>query len=283
MDSLINLISNTPDYRYNLHSHTEFCDARAPMSVIAQHAVQAGFLLWGFSPHSPIPTGNDPLARHIPIPSQCNMKLTDVPTYIQEVDRLKALHEPEMTILRGMEIDYFSPDWGAHIDLFQRMPLHYRIGSVHFVPNQEGYYVDCDGSAARFADYLRQHYAGDLRYVVEHYFEQVLTMIERGGFDILAHFDKIIANASAIDPTLEDQPWYAALITDVIRQASDRDLIIEINTKSLADRHRFFPATRWWPLLPSGGIVINSDTHYPDRTNAGRPEAIAALPRTSRF
>ncbi len=264
---MINII--LPDSNlYNLHSHTQFCDGRASMQVMAEAAATEGMQLYGFSPHSPIS-----------VDSPCNMSQNDVQTYFDEAGRIKDFYQDRMKILTGMEIDFLSPDWGPHIDYFQRLPLDYSIGSVHFVPTRDGIPVDCDGRFERFARNLKDVYGGDIRYVVEKYFEQVLTMIERGGFDILGHLDKIAANAAQAEPEIENTDWYKALIDDVINHASSSGLIIEINTKSYNSTQRFFPALQWWPKLIRSGatIVINSDAHYPDKVNAGRPEALRIL------
>ncbi|MDE6027078.1 MAG: histidinol-phosphatase [Muribaculaceae bacterium] len=266
--------------KYNYHSHTQFCDGRASMEDMAAAAFESGMEVWGFSPHSPIA-----------VESKCNMGYEDVPPYLAEAGRIKDLYEGKMKVLTGMEIDFLSADFGPHIDYFQRLPLDYRIGSVHFVPNQDGVPLDCDGRFERFSMYLKEGYRGDLRYVVEKFFEQELTMIEQGGFDILGHFDKIAANASLADPSLEGQGWYQALIDDVIRNAKDSGLIIEINTKSIFEKNRFFPAEPIWPrLIDRSGretpesllhkkILINSDAHYPDKVNLGRDEAMARYGR----
>lgn len=264
--------------RYNYHSHTNFCDGHASMEDMAVAAFENRMEIWGFSPHSPIA-----------VDSKCNMSKDSVPLYLEESERIKELYSGCMMILTGMEIDYLSRDFGPHIDYFQKLPLEYKIGSIHFVPNQDGIPLDCDGRFERFAYYLKDGYNGDLRYVVEKFFEQELTMIELGGFDILGHFDKIVGNAALADPTIEDQSWYQALIDDVISHAKDADLIIEINTKSLYDKNRMFPAQRYWDklidrskgetaeMLLHKKILINSDTHYPEKVNLGRDEAIKAF------
>lgn len=253
---------------YNLHSHTQFCDGRASMQLMAEAAAAEGMELYGFSPHSPIS-----------VESPCNMSRSDVPIYLDEALRITDFYQGRMQVLTGMEIDFLSPDWGPHIDYFQSLPLEYRIGSVHFVPTRDGIPVDCDGRFERFARNLHDVYNDDLRYVVEKYFEQVLTMIERGGFDILGHLDKIAANAAKADPDIETTGWYAALIDDVINHAASTGLIIEINTKSYNDTKRFFPALQWWTRLLHSRvlIVVNSDAHYPDKVNAGRSEALRIL------
>ena len=54
---------------------------------------------------------------------------------------------------------------------------------------------------------------------------------------------------------------------------------VEINTKSYYDLGTFYPNGRYFPLLRSLGIrvQVNSDSHYPERINSGRPEALRAL------
>lgn len=253
---------------YNLHSHTQFCDGRASMQLMAEAAAAEGMELYGFTPHSPIS-----------VTSPCNMVPEAVPEYLDEAHRIADFYQGRMKVLAGMEIDFLSPDWGPHIDYFQRLPLDYSIGSVHFVPTRDGIPIDCDGRFERFARNLKEAYRGDLRYVVEKYFEQVLTMIERGGFDILGHLDKIAANAAQADPEIENAGWYSALIDDVIGNAASAGLIVEINTKAYNNTKRFFPALQLCTrLLQSGApIVINSDAHYPDKVNAGRHEALRIL------
>lgn len=260
---LKSIISNTD--RYNLHSHTQFCDGRATIREIVNAAFHNGFEVWGVTPHSPIC-----------VESPCNMSRDDVPAYLDEMMILKEDYEGRMKLLTGMEVDFISPDFGPHIDYFRNLPLDFRIGSVHFVPTQDGRPLDCDGSFERFSRYLVLGYKNDLRYVVEKYFEHVLTMLELGGFDILGHFDKIIGNAFEADPTLETQNWYEALVENVIRLAKESGVIVEINTKAIHTKNRFFPAERWWPKLKASGvsIAVNSDCHYTDRTNLGREEAL---------
>lgn len=254
--------------RYNLHSHSEFCDGRAPISEIAEAAYNEGFEVWGVTPHSPIN-----------VDSPCNMLREDMPKYLEVMDSIKDKYHGRMQLLTSLEIDFMSRDFGPHIDYFQNQPLDYRLGSVHFVPNQDGIPFDCDGSVERFSLFLRDAFHGDLRYVVEKYFEQVLTMIELGGFDLLGHFDKIIGNASAIDAEIENAGWYEALVDDVISGAKSKGLVVEINTKAIYDRKRFYPAERWWRKLKEAGltIAVNSDCHYTDRTNLGREKALKIL------
>lgn len=264
--NLKEILKNTD--KYNLHTHTQFCDGRNTMGELAEAAKAAGFKYLGFTPHSPVC-----------VQSPCNMTDDSLPLYFFETDRLAREYEGRMKIFRGMEIDYLSPDFGPHIDYFQKMELDYRLGSVHFVVTKDKRFIDCDGYGERFLKNLHDYFGDDIRYVAETYLESVLKMIELGGFDILGHFDKIAGNAGLASPKIEDEVWYQNLIEEIIRNAGAKELGIEINTKAFLEKGRFFPAERWWPKLLSSGVplLINSDAHYRDRINNGRAAALERL------
>lgn len=258
----------SPDRPYNLHSHTQFCDGRATMAQFAAAAAAEGMTHYGFSPHSPIP-----------VRSTCNMTKTAVLEYLAECQRLKEEYAGRVKILASMEIDYLGEQWGPAIDYFRSLPLDYRIGSVHFIPNQQGVYYDIDGSPERFARYLAEGFGGDLRYVVDTYFAQSMAMVAAGGFDIIGHLDKIGYNASTVDPDILRCDWYEDKVRALIAAVAARGIAIEINTKARATTGRFFPDISLLPLVKASGaaIVVNSDAHYPNLISASRAEAIRLL------
>lgn len=253
--------------RYALHSHTQFCDGRAPMEDFAARAAAMGFCAYGFTPHSPVP-----------IESSCNMSMADVPEYLHEASRLQQLY-PSVRFLAGMEVDFLGPQWGPHSEYFKSLPLDFTIGSVHFIPTQDGDYVDIDGRYEKFERKMAENFYGDIRYVVETFFRQSQMMVELGGFDIIGHFDKIKHNAGLYHPGLEDEPWYASLVDSLIDSIIDKRLIVEINTKAWQEHRQLFPAQRHWKRLLKAGIdiVVNSDAHYPDKINASRQAVLASL------
>ncbi len=258
------------DTRYNFHSHTQFCDGRASMEQFAAAASDAGFRHWGFSPHSPVP-----------IESSCNMSAADVEVYLNEVKRLNDVyaHEP-IHFYAGMEIDYLSSDWGLAIPYFRELPLDYRIGSVHFVPDPDtGEPVDIDGRFESFRRKMHDHFHDDLDYVVNTFFDHSIAMVEAGGFDIIGHFDKIGHNGAHFRPGLEDEPFYRRRLSQLTDAIIASGVTVEINTKAWAEHHRMFPAPENWATLIKARvpIIINSDAHYTDRIDASRPEAFRML------
>lgn len=259
------IVSSTD--RYNFHTHTQFCDGHNSIAEFCEAAEAAGFLHLGFSPHSPIP-----------LDSPCNMAVEDVPQYIETVRRMAGLH-PSMHIYTSMEIDYLGDEWGPSSPWFEALPLDYRIGSVHFIPDPEGEFVDIDGPAERFRRILENNFSNDLRALVDTFFNQSATMVRTGGFDLIGHYDKIAQNASVIDPEIENRPWYVQRINDLTDLIIASGVAVEINTKAYNSHGRLFPNERHIRRLHDAGVtlVVNSDAHYTDRLNLCREKALALL------
>ncbi len=260
MNALLQEIISGKITAYNLHSHTQFCDGRATMQEMVEAAIKSGMTHYGFSPHSPIP-----------FTTSCNMALTSVKPYLEEVNRLRSLYGEQINLYTSLEIDYLGPDWGASSPYFTQLPLDYTISSIHFIKGLDGNFTDIDGKPERFVEKMSQCFDGDIRYVVDEFYRQSLQMIEQGGFDILGHWDKIGHNASYYQPGIEDQDWYLRHIETMIEAIKASGVVIEINTKAWQVAHRMFPNTRYWRRLKSAAIpmVINSDAHFPDRIDSG--------------
>ena len=277
--NLHEIISTTRDY--NFHSHTQFCDGRESMARMAGQALACGMKHYGFTPHSPIP-----------LPSSCNMSALVVPDYVAEFQRLKELYAGRINLYLSMEIDYLGDRWGATNPYFDTIPRDYRLSSVHFVSTPDGEReVDVDGRPQNFRAKMAEHFDNDIHYVVDSFYARTLAMIEKGGFDILGHFDKIGFNASSFSPGIENEPWYRRHIDNVIDAVRATDIIVEINTKAypapvgstLAQEAvyepRLFPSPDVIRRLVSAGLplAVNSDAHYSSRITAGRAAAFAII------
>ena len=252
----------------NYHSHTPYCDGRSNIEEFIATALFWGFSSYGVSPHSPIP-----------YTSSCNMLRERVDEYILEMDMLKKKYEGEIEIYTGMEIDYLGKEWNAANSYFQTLPLDYRIASVHFIPNQEGEYHDIDGSASKFVALVDKHYKGDIKYVVESYFENMINMIDLGGFDFVGHPDKVSMNASAYSPTITESKWYKDLIQDYFRFIAHKGAVLEVNTKAYSKSSFLFPNVQHFKTLKELNIplVVNSDAHVPSLMKSGFKETYALL------
>ena len=255
---------------YNFHSHTQFCDGRAVMEDFVKAAVELGFTDYGFSPHSPIPFA-----------SPCNMSHEAVKEYIAEFHRLCGKYGDKINLYLSMEIDYIGKQWGAANEYFNKLPLDYRISSVHFIPafTDSGTYIDIDGRYPAFKQKMELYFHNDIQAVVESFYAQSIAMVEAGGFDIIGHFDKIGYNASLFKEGIENEEWYKRLFMQLFEAIMDNHLLIEVNTKAFVEHNRFFPNLHYFDLLKKSGatLLINSDAHYPNLINSGRLEALKLL------
>lgn len=251
----------------NYHSHCSFCDGIAPMEEFVKSAISAGFTAYGISSHAPLPFS-----------TKWTMEKDRLPTYLSEFEILKSKYADQIELYAGLEIDYLTKEHNPSSSFFQNLPLDYRIGSVHMVYTDEGEIFDTDQSSEAFKLALT-NYHGDLKQLVKYSFEASMQMVELGGFDFIAHPDKIAFNASCYESGVDDKSWYRRMREDLFALIAEKELIMEINTKAFANKARFFPAQKHFGLIHELGIrvVVNSDAHSPELVNSGRAEALQVL------
>lgn len=254
----------------NYHSHSLYCDGRAGMEDFIRFALSEGFTSYGFSSHAPLP-----------FPTAWTMEWDRMDDYVAEFRRMKEKYAGRIELYLGLEIDYLNEESNPSIARFRELPLDYRIGSVHMLYNDKCEVVDVDVPADVFKRIVDEQFNGDLEQVVHLYYGRLRRMLELGGFDIVGHADKMHYNAACYRPGLLDEPWYDALVKDYFADIAARGYQVEINTKSYHDLGTFYPNERYFPLLHELGVrvQVNSDSHYPERINNGRPEALQALKR----
>lgn len=254
----------------NYHSHCLYCDGRAGMEDFVRFALSRGFTSYGFSSHAPLP-----------FPTAWTMEWDRMDDYLAEHRRLKARYADQIELYVGLEIDYLNEASNPSVPRFRDLPLDYRIGSVHLLYNRYGEVTDIDVPADKFRRIVDEEFGGDLLRVIHLYYERLVRMVELGGFDIVGHADKMHYNAACYRPGLLDEAWYDDLVRAYFREIASRGYQMEINTKAWHDHGTFFPNERYFSYLRELGIrvQVNSDAHYPDRIDAGRPEALEALRR----
>lgn len=252
----------------NYHSHSLYCDGRAGMEDFVRFALSEGFTSYGFSSHAPLPFS-----------TAWTMEWDRMNDYLEEFRRLKEKYASKIELYIGLEIDYLNEESNPSIARFRELPLDYRIGSVHLLYNDKGEVVDVDVSADIFKKIIDEQFSGDLERVVRLYYKRFRRMLELGGFDIVGHADKMHYNAACYRPGLLDEPWYDHLVREYFEDIACRGYQIEINTKAFHDLGTFYPNERYFSFLHELGVrvQVNSDSHYPERINNGRPDALKTL------
>ena len=256
----------------NYHSHCTFCDGRSIPEDFIKFAISKGFRAYGFSSHSPLP-----------FETFWNMSKEDVPEYLSEIERLKQKYSNKLEIYVGLEIDYLDKTYNASIPYFKKLPLDYRIGSVHFLPMHkelvEANMICIDGSFSDYYASVQRYFDGDIRKLVKLFFESSMDMVEAGAIDIAGHLDKIYMNGQKCEDFSIHADWYQKPLQDYLHLIAEKGLMAEINTKNLKRKQQIYPHAEYLSLLYQLEIpvMVNSDCHYPDLVNDGRTEAFTIL------
>ncbi len=252
----------------NYHSHCSFCDGRYPMEEFVRAAIQEGFYSYGVSSHAPLP-----------FPTHWTMNQEDMSAYLAEFSRIKGQYGSQIELYLGLEIDYLNEAHHPAIPYFQELPLDYRIGSIHMLKNVSGEMEDVDCSKETFREKLHACFDNDLEAVLHAYYEAQLRMLELGGFDILGHCDKINSRAEFCRPGILQESWFRKLMDSFFDAIADSGIMLEVNTKKYLPEGVFFPDKSYFSAINARHIpvVVNSDAHYIQKLNDGRPEALSLL------
>ena len=231
--------------KYNLHTHTSFCDGGNTAEEMARAAIGAGLEYLGFSGHSF--TFFDT--------SYC-MSREDTIAYRREIARLKAEFGGRLNILCGVEQDYYSEESTDGYDFV--------IGSVHYLKTDDGYYP-VDNSVESFEELVNRHFGGDHYAAAELYYETVADSVRKTGADVIGHFDVIATfnrNNLLFD---ESDPRYVS----AWRAAADRLIgerkVFEINTGGIARglKSEPYPSLKIIKYIRDNGgkFILSSDCH----------------------
>lgn len=257
-------------YWSNYHSHSTFCDGRSPMEEFVRFAIAKGVKKYGFSSHAPLP-----------FTTQWTMPEEDFVDYRQEFYRLKEKYSSEIELFIGLEIDFIDGCSDADNGFFRDKKLDYSIGSVHYTDllDNKNNYWSVDGGFAEFDNGLQQFYKGNIRVATERFFEITNKMIEKGGFDIVGHVDKITYHGRKFRDFNVADKWYVNLMTNTLELIKNKGLLLEINTKSLREHGITYPHQFFYSLINEIGIpvMVNSDCHYPTNITDGFRETYKAL------
>lgn len=256
-------------YLSNYHSHCTFCDGRSSMEDFIKFALAKGVKKYGFSSHAPLP-----------FDTFWNMKLDDLPEYKAEFLRLKEKYRAEIDLYIGLEVDYIHNFFELNNKLYSTDGFDYLIGSIHYMDSlPTGGFWCIDGNFTDFYAGLKILFDGEIRPAVERFFELSEAMIEKGGFDIVGHFDKITFNASKCADFEITDKWYKNRVGEVLELIKRKGLILEINTKSLRERGFVYPDFQFFSLINELQIpvTVNSDCHYPTNILDGFEQTFKVL------
>ncbi len=229
----------------DLHVHTCFCDgADTPESIIIS-AIASGLDTIGFSGHSY--TFFDE--------SYCMSKENTI-KYFDEIQALKLKYKDKITVLCGMELDYYSD--------FKPESFDYTIGSVHYI-FCENEYIPIDGDVQSQDLAVKKYFDGDYMKLCEEYFKTAGDIAAKTDCDIIGHFD-IVTKFIEKSPRFDiKNPRYIAAYQKAVDNLIPFGKPFEINTGAISRGYRTAPYPHTdiidYIKAKGGKLILSSDAH----------------------
>lgn len=229
----------------DFHCHTTFVDGAHSAEEMVLSAIAKGMKTVGISEHA-----------HVPFDPECSLSPKDTLVYHQEIDRLKEKYKDQITVLCGIEMDYYSLDDASAYD--------YVIGSVHYLKvNGKTYSVDL--SPKETLRCIDEAFAGDCYAYAKCYFEHVAELKNKLNPSIIGHFDLLTKfQENGVSFNIDD-PVYKRAATEAIQALSGCTFEVNTGAMSRGYRKQPYPALSWLQYIcEKGSIVFSSDSHHRD-------------------
>lgn len=231
--------------RQNLHTHTSYDHGADTVEEMVQTALDRGFTTLGFSGHGT----NRPLAP-------TSMSAENYLAYKKAVLAAKEKYRGQIDIHLGLEQDSMAP--------VEDDDLTYKIGSVHFMKFADRA-LPIDDSTYLFEDIRDVYFGGDIRLMVEAYYQSVEEMMDTQNFDIVGHIDLIAKFNEHEEYFPFEADWYLKAAQHAILKGIEKGLIFEMNTGAVArgNRATAYPSDSLLRFMADHNamLCINTDCH----------------------
>ena len=249
----------------NVHTHTVFCDGLNTLREMAEQALAIGFSDLGFSSHAPTPFDTA-------FPG-----LLDEQAYRDEIAALKEEYSGRLGILCGVEQEYYCP--------VNREDYDYIIGSVHYIPAEDGSLFATDDKKAIVDIAARTHYHGDCLAMARDYYDLMVKNAQVYKPDIIGHFDLITKFNGGGDFFDESGKPYHDMALEaldaVIDAVNSYGGMIEVNTSVMVRELKDipYPAPFLMRRMAERGVrtIITTDCHRASLLNAGFETALEMM------
>ncbi|MBR3870846.1 MAG: histidinol-phosphatase [Clostridia bacterium] len=229
----------------DFHVHSTYCDGKNTLEEMVRSAIDLKMTRIGFSGHAYTAFSDD----------YC-MSLEDTKKYAQDIAELKEKYADKITILCGLEMDYFSDKPNIKTD--------YLIGSVHYV-KKDGKYLEVDCDEEDFKSNVANFFGGDYYAYAEQYFALVGDVIGKTEADIVGHFDlctKFNEENKLFDTR---NPRYVTAAKSAIDKLILCEKPFEINTGAISRGYRTeaYPEMQFLEYIAEKGgkVILSSDSH----------------------
>lgn len=256
----------------DLHVHPDYSvDSKASIEQLCLRAMQIGLKVIGFSTHYDI----DPARKDVDPFMMINGERVRVDDYAlgRYFDNCRAARGqfPDLTILAGLEVDYFPGVEAEVFRLRKEFDFDYYIGSVHCI----------DGIAFTSENEAPGYYSiNTLDGMADRYFELLYSAAGCGLFNVLGHADYYL-RTGIFYYGQDILDAYKGRVDRVIEAAVKTGTGLEINTSN--SRHggdSFYPQPDFLIQAVKHGATVNSvgsDTHRVDHLGTGITDAFKLM------
>lgn len=247
-----------PDKLRDLHVHTTFSDGINTPEEMILAAIAMGMSAVGISDHSYTSFDESYCIR------------SGIPAYRAEVERLKQKYRDQITVLCGIEQDYYSDEPAAGFD--------YVIGSVHYLKFGNEY-VPVDLDAGILFDAAEKYCGGDFYALAETYFKTVSDVVNKTGATIIGHFD-LISKFNELTPLFDEKhPRYVAAWRNAVDTLLLTGVPFEVNFGAISRGKKTVPypssEMRRYIRDRGGSFILSGDAHRADTLCFGFKDFLA--------
>ena len=236
---------------FDYHMHTTLSDGHNTHEEMVLTAIEKGFDEIGFS-------------DHFCIKQPCNWAVgADAISQLEEkIIEMKEKYSDRISILFGIEVDYFEDLEQEIRGSLQKFNFDYIIGSIHFLDNW-----NYDTDKSRY-----EEFSNDFLY--EWYFSVLQKAAKSGLFDVMGHPD-LIKKFRIWPETSKKQ-----LFEETAAVFAESGVAFEINTSG-KDRPcgEFFPGVELLKTFFNAGVpvTLGSDSHQKEQIGRHFDEARTIL------
>lgn len=226
----------------NYHTHMYLCrHAKGTVEDYVKEAIKLGFKEIGMSDHAPWKELKDRSVR---------MAMKDYPIYLKQLDDSIKTYSNQITIFKGMEIEYFDHKEKYYEDLLK--DLDYLILGQHYIEMND-----------KLISVYRIYSIEELTV----YKNTIIKAINSGYFKFIAHPDLFLFSRKELTPEI------LSIAEEIILAAKEKNVPLEINSNGIRKgkiivngEERFkYPRLEFWQLVKkhNATCIISSDAHDP--------------------
>ena len=244
------------------HSHTFYSKhAVGTVDELVRASVAAGVTVLTITDHAPFPMDKD------------NRLLeSELDRYFADIERAREIYQGQITLLRGLELDYMPGTDAFSRELLTRYPMDFVIGSIH--------YVEVPGETMVKVWELPR-LAGQA--FLDRYFASLEDLLDSGLFDAVGHADTLLRGVPEDIFLRRFEPLLAPLarsgVAFELNASGLRKSSLDPTTGREIQGVWSYPSRELVTQLIAHGVpfTVGSDAHDPSDAGAGIAELLETL------